>query len=371
MRKAALPLLMFAAGPMLAAQVPPDGGGTRARTGVVFETYGLGEGLAFSRITELVIPVSVTQSFGRRVSLDISTAYARAAVRTPDGDIDVAGLVDSDVRAAVTVIPGRLVLTLVGTLPTGVATVPDTTVPLFGATATDLFGFMVPSFGGGGGVAAGFASAFPLGGAWAIGTGASYRMLGKYVPVEGGGELTPGAEGRVRFGVEGPLGGGKYFRGALTYSLNQHDKISGGDPSITGDRALLYASLNLPVGRRALSLYAWNMHRFLPRAASSTYADATQVPRGNVLVLGARLDAPASPSLAVSPSIELRHELSGGDTLRVLGYLVRPGVQLRYRAGERAALVAGVHYAFGQLRDEGVTVWTHGPRLSLMFDWAR
>ncbi|HEX9705155.1 MAG TPA: hypothetical protein VGA20_07910 [Gemmatimonadales bacterium] len=371
MTRAALPLLVFAASPILAAQLPDDAAGTRARTGVVFESYGLSDGLAFSRITELVIPVSVTRAFGRRVSLDLSTAYARASVRTADGDIDIAGLVDTDVRAAVTVIPGRLVLTLVGTLPTGVETVPDTTVPLFGATATDLFGFMVPSVGSGGGVAAGFASAFPLGETWAIGTGASYRQLGKYVPVQGGGELTPGAEGRVRFGVEGPLGGGKYFRGAVTYSVNEHDEISGGDPSITGDRALIYASLNLPLGRRALSLYAWNMHRFRPRASSSTYADATQVPRGNFVVVGARLDSPASPSLAVSPSLELRHELSGGDTLRVLGYLVRPGVHLRYRIGGRAALVTGLHYAFGQLRDEGVTVWTHGPRLSLFVDWAR
>jgi hypothetical protein len=358
--------------PLLGTQAPDAAAfATTARTGVMIESYSLGRRLAFHRITELVIPLSVSRRLGSRVTVDLSTAYASASVRTVGGDIDVSGFVDTDLRAVVAVVPGRLMLTLVGTLPTGVETVPDTALPLFGATATDLFGFMVPSLGTGGGITGGFATAFRLGGSWAVGTGASYKRAASYVPVQGGGELSPGAEGRLRLGVEGPLAGGKYFRAALLYSLSEHDRISDGRVSIIGDRALLYGSLNLPLGRGALSLYGWNMHRFRPRASTSTYDTATQVPRGNLLAFGARLERPVSRAFAVAPGFEVRHELTGRESLAVLGYLVRPGVDVRYRVSAQVAVVGSAQYAFGQLRDEGVTVWVHGPRLGLLLEWVR
>jgi hypothetical protein len=282
------------------------------------------------------------------------------------GDIDVSGIVDTDLRATVTLVPGRVLLTLVGTLPTGRATVPDTTVPLYGATATDLFGFTVPSFGGGGGVTAGLATAFQLGERWAAGAGASYRYSGTYVPVEGGGEVAPGAEGRLRLGVEGPLGRGSYFRGALVFGRNGRDEIAGGTEAAIGDRVLGYLALNVPLGRGALSLYGWNMRR-LGAAASAD----TRVPGGNVLALGARLDRPLSPAVTVTPAVELRHEMSGVDSLAVLGWLLRPGADLRVGLGARAALVTSARYAFGQVRDEGTTVSVRGPRLGLTLEWTR
>ena len=365
-RAAAVIAAALAAAP-LAAQTPDAGAlGSSAQGGAIFETYSLGPGLAFDRITELVIPVSVVQRFGRRLVVDVATAYAKASVRTVDGDIDLSGVVDTDVRAAIALVPGRVILTLVGTLPTGQATVPDTTLPLYGATATDLFGFTVPSFGGGGGVTAGLATAFRLGATWAAGVGASYRYSGTFVPVQGGGELAPGAEGRFRLGVEGPLGrrGGTYLRGALVFSHSAPDVIADSTESAIGDRVLGYVALNVPVGRGALSLYAWDMRRL--RAAPA--ADM-QVPRGNVLAVGARLDRPLSPAVAIAPAVEVRHELSGSDSLVVLGWLVRPGMDVRLRLGSHAVLVTSARYAFGQVRDEGVTVSVRGPRLGLAIEW--
>jgi hypothetical protein len=128
--------------------------GTVARTGVIFESYSFGTGLAFDRISEMTIPLTITQRFGSRVVMDLGTAYASASVHTASGNttIDHSGLIDTDIRATIGVIPGRLVFTLVGTLPTGASAVPDTTIPLFGATATDLLGFTTPGFGSGGGL---------------------------------------------------------------------------------------------------------------------------------------------------------------------------------------------------------------------------
>ncbi|PYP07974.1 MAG: hypothetical protein DMD59_13585, partial [Gemmatimonadetes bacterium] len=142
---------------------------TVARTGATFESYSFGSGLAFTRISEFTIPVTVTQRLGDRIVLDVGTAFVSASVRPVgnNGTIDHSGLVDTDLRATIAVVPGKLVFNLIGTIPTGATTVPDTTIPLFGATATDLLGFTTPSFGSGGGMSAGFASAFKMGSNWA------------------------------------------------------------------------------------------------------------------------------------------------------------------------------------------------------------
>jgi hypothetical protein len=224
---------------------------------------------------------------------------------------------------------------------------------------------MVPTLGGGGGISAGAATAFPLGRSWAGGIGATYRHNGKYVPVEGGGELLPGGEARLRLGLEGPLGGGAFLRTALLFGRSGRDEVDGTDASAIGDRLLASLALNLPLGRGAVSLYAWNMRRLHPRESQT----GARVPAGNVFALGARLDRSLSPRVALAPSIELRHEVSGLDSLEVLGWLARPGIDLRLRLGERATLVTSTQYAFGQVRDEGRTVAVHGPRLAATIEW--
>lgn len=368
MRTRCLFALVGVVAPIAAGAQAP---GTVARSGVYFESYSFGAGLAFRRISEFTIPVAVTQRFGNRFVLDVGTAYARASVSGANGGtLDHSGFVDTDVRATVGVIPGRVVFNLVGTIPTGATTVPDTTIPLFGATATDLLGFTTPGFGSGGGVSAGFASAFKMGDSWAIGTGASYRYGASYTPVQGGGTLTPGGEVRARFGIEGPFGGGKYFRGAFIYTTTGANDIGGGRESSIGDRALAYATLSLPLGRSNLALYGWNMHRLEARNAGDSGTVA--VPRGNVIALGARLDRPLTPRTTLSPMVEFRHELTGSaGTMELLGYLLRTGTDLRYRLSDQATAVVQAQLAFGQLQDEGTSVSLVGPRLGVLIEWSR
>src|SRR5438034_544269 len=172
---------------MLAAQAAT----TAARTGVIFESYSFGSGLAFNRISELTIPI--------------------------------------------------------------------------GVTGTGLLGFTTPSFGSGGGISAGFASAFKMGQNWAVGTGASYHYGTSYVPVEGGAEMSPGGEIRGRVGIEGPFGGGKYFRGALVYTTTGGNDLGAGRESGIGDRILGYAAVSMPARSSHLSLYGWEMRRLRAR----------------------------------------------------------------------------------------------------------
>jgi hypothetical protein len=354
-----------------AAGAAPAQVGTTTRTGVFFESYSFGAGLAFDRISELTIPVTVTHRFSDRVVMDVATAYASASVREVGGKtIDHSGFIDTDVRATVGVLPGRLIFTLVATLATGATAVPDTTIPLYGATATDLLGFTTRGFGSGGGVSTGLASAFKLGRDWAVGTGASYRYGASYTPVAGGSEMSPGGEVRARFGVEGPFGGGKYFRGAFVYTTSGANDLGGGRQNVVGDRALAYAALNLPLGRSSLQLYGWEMRRLRARNFDAPGAVAT--PRGNVLAVGARFNRPLSPTVTLTPLLEFRHELTGPiDKMQLLGYLLRTGTDVRYRLSERATAVVQAQLAFGTIHDEANSVSLFGPRLGALIEWSR
>jgi hypothetical protein len=344
---------------------------TVARTGATFESYSFGSGLAFNRISEFTIPFGVTQRVGGRLVIDVSTAFARASVsQAGGGTITHAGLIDTDLRATVSVIPGKLVFNVIGTIPTGATTVPDTTIPLFGATATNLLGFTTPGFGTGGGMSAGFASAFKMGQSWAVGTGASYRYAASYVPVKGGTAMSPGGEIRGRLGIEGPFGGGKYFRGALVYTTNAANDLGASQQSTIGDRILAYAAISMPFGNSQLSLYGWEMRRL--RARDFGTPGTVSVPRGNVLALGARLDRPVSPRATLAPLLEFRHELTGpADRMELLGYLLRAGTDLRYRLSDRATGVIQAQLAFGTLHDAGTSVSIVGPRLGALIEWAR
>jgi hypothetical protein len=318
----------------------------------------------------MTIPMSITQRVaGGRLVLDLGTAFARASVTEAGGGgstITHSGLVDTDVRATYSVIPGRLIFNLVGTIPTGATEVATSTIPLFGATGTGLLGFTTPSFGSGGGISAGFASAFRVGQNWAIGTGASYHFGASYVPVEGGSEMSPGGEIRARFGIEGPFGGGKYFRGALVYTTTAGNDLGAGRETGIGDRVLAYLATSLPTGNSQLSLYGWEMRRMQARDVAVT------VPRGNTLAVGVRLDRPMSPKATLSPLIEFRHELTGpGPRMELLGYLLRAGSDLRYRLGDRATAVVQAQFAFGTLHDEGTNVSIIGPRIGALIEWAR
>ncbi|MGH7751341.1 MAG: hypothetical protein ACREN5_00865, partial [Gemmatimonadales bacterium] len=335
--------------------------------------YSFGSGLAFDRVTQITLPASVVHRFSPRLTVDVSTAFATASVRTAGGSsLSISGLVDTDVRAVLSIVPSRLLFTLVTTLPTGRTSVADTVVPLFGVLATDLLDFSMPSFGSGGAVTGGLASAFRLGSDWALGAAASYRYTLNYSPVAGSGQLEPGDELRLRVGLEGPLGGGTYLRSALVVTASGGDTLTGSQSSITGDRLLGYAAMSLPFGRSVASFYAFDMYRMRPRGFNTTYKNAVQVPRGNVMVLGARLDRPLSPTMRLSPALEFRNEVVGsGNSFQTLGSLFRFGADLRWRVAASATVVFQGQLAFGSVQDQGTSVSVFGPRIGALIEWAR
>src|SRR5439155_594384 len=139
-------------------------------------------------------------------------------------------------------------------------------------------------------------------------------------------------------------------RGAAVYATSGADTLGAGSRSASGPRFLVYSGLNLPAGRSSLSLYAYDRYRLRPHGYDST---VVQVPRGNVLALGVRLDRPLSPVLSLAPNVEFRHELAGPATgsLALLGWLVRPGVDVRYRASAAWTVLVQGQVAFGRAAD--------------------
>jgi hypothetical protein len=365
-------LLWLCAAAPLTAQGPTAGVGTVARTGVVFDGYFFGSGYAFEHVVEWTVPFSLSHRLGPSLTVDLSSGYAHASAATTSGSLAVSGATDTDVRVSWSGVSGHLIVSVAGTLPTGRTAVDTPSVPLLSALATEVLNFTTASFGTGGGVTGGFATAVTLGERWAGGVGGSYRWRGSYTPVAGGGELAPGGEGRVRLGAEGPVGGGGYFRGAAVYATSGADTLGTGSRSASGPRFLLYSGLSLPAGRGSLSLYAYDRYRFRPPPSASD-STVVRVPRGNVLALGARLERPLSPVLSLAPSVEFRHELAGAATgrLGLLGWLVRPGVDVRYRASGALTVLVQGQAAFGRLADNGRSVSLMGPRAIVLLEWAR
>src|ERR1043165_624358 len=91
--------------PSLAAA---QAGTTAARSGVVFESYSFGSGLAFTRISELTIPITLTQRIGSRFAFDIGTAFASASVEQSNGKtLDHSGLLAPDLAPPTSALPAR------------------------------------------------------------------------------------------------------------------------------------------------------------------------------------------------------------------------------------------------------------------------
>src|SRR5438034_7120315 len=138
-----LAVLLLAATP-LAAQEPRADLATTAKTGLILDAYSFGSGFAFDNVVEWTVPVIVSQHLGPRLTVDLSAAFARASGATTSGTFQVSGFTDTDVRASWATVSGHLIISVAGTLPTGQATVPDSTVPPLTALGAALRAFTAP-----------------------------------------------------------------------------------------------------------------------------------------------------------------------------------------------------------------------------------
>jgi hypothetical protein len=358
----------------LAASI--DAQGISVRSAVLFESYSFDSGLVFTDVSEMTVPVTVDVPLGRAATFTMSSGFASvgltSAVPSQLADQSASGMLDTEMRLAYNVIPGRLILLVTGTVPSGMKTLAQDELFVLGPLSSDIIGFSAPSLGSGGGVGGGFAGAFPLG-SWALGLGGTFRLPMGYEPVAGRpSQLQPGSEFRTRVGLEGPLARRTYVRLAGVYAQRGKDAVSDSLRHGIGNRIISYLALSQGIGaRNNLTLYGFTVYRGGPQVEASALG-AALLPRGMLIASGGRLNIGIGQNSALSPRAEYRVSASATDTtdtkLRHAGRSLRAGVDLRLGMGRAAVLVLQSDAVLGSVVQAGADVGLGGFRFGLQLE---
>jgi hypothetical protein len=350
---------------------------TQYRTSGVFETYGFDPGLAFTRVAELSIPVGVGLSFGRFADVMLSSGYVSLSLTGANSaqlaNQSVSGMLDTEIRLGINLIPGKLILVTNGAIPTGVKPAGTEELSVLGAMSSDVIGFAVPSLGTGGKVGGGLVGALPLG-RFALGVGATYSYPFAYQPIGGNtSRLEPGSEFRGRLGIEGPLARKTFLRAAGVVGMRSKDTFGGQIQNGVGARYIGYLSVMQGFGAMQLTVYAFDVYRGAP-SIEPTAVGAAVLPKGNLLVGGLRHTVPVGRSFSFTPRVEYRLSEAAPDTAsaaRKAGSSFRVGLDLRKALIPGMSAVLYGSGLFGNVRQSGFDIPLSGWRAGLVVEIVR
>lgn len=329
---------------------------TTVRAQTVYESYSFDPGFTFDKVSEFSIPVGVDVSFGRRVDVTLSTGYVSLAVE-PEGDYEtVSGMIDTELRLGINLIPGRLIAVFTGVVPTGVK-VDETNAGVLTPIASDVIGFAIPTLGSGGSAGGGLVGALPVG-KFALGLGVTGVYPFTYEPFQNSiTQLAPGAEIRARLGVEGPLAKRTYLRVAGVFAARGKDEFTseaGVDTSGVGQRYIGYAEVSQGIGRTQLTLYGFDVYRGAPFLEGGAL-----LPKGNLIAAGLRHAIPLTGSFTVAPRGEFRWSTAASQDAPD-GSLAKAGSSLRLALDATQVVARGVSltgygsWLTGDVRPEGI-----------------
>jgi hypothetical protein len=333
---------------------------TTVRAQTVYESYAFDPGFTFDKVSEFAIPVGVDLSFGRRVDVTLSTGYVSLALE-PETDYEtVSGLIDTELRLGINLIPGRLIAVFTGVVPTGVK-VDEANAGVLTPIASDVIGFAIPTLGMGASVGGGFVGAMPVG-KFALGAGLTAMYPFTYEPFQNSTtQLAPGGEIRGRLGVEGPLATRTYLRVAGVFAARGKDEFDGQIQSGIGQRYIGYAEVVQGIGRMQLTLYGFDVYRGDP-----SIEGAAVLPKGNLIAAGFRHAIPVTSSFSVAPRAEWRMSTAAPVTSSepdgtpiTFGALQKVGSSLRLALDMTQTLARGVavsgygSWLTGDVRPEG------------------
>lgn len=347
---------------------------TTVRAQTIVESYAFDPGLGYSKVVEFAVPVGIDLAFGRRVNVTLSSGYVSLEVQ-PDADFaGVHGMIDTQARIGINLIPGRLITVITGSVPTGIKVDRDQAAVL-GPIASDVIGFAIPGLGSGGSVGGGLIGALPVG-RYAVGLGATYSYGFTYRPFQNDDvELVPGSELRARLGIEGPLARTTYLRVATVFSSRARDEFAGAVQPGIGQRVVGYAELVQGLGRMQLTLYGFDVYRGKP-AVEGTLVGPAVLPKGNLIAAGFRHLIPVTRQFSVAPRAEWRMSTQAdeatGSGLKKAGSSLRIGFDARQTFSPGATLSLFGSGLFGSIRPGGgADVPLSGWRAGLMFSVAR
>jgi hypothetical protein len=361
---AATPLGLHAQGPV------------RVRTAGFYERYTFDRGLGYGHISEVAVPVSVDVMLGRFANLALSSGFVSIELQDTAGAAqELSGALDTELRFGVNVVPGRLIMLVSGSLPTGVKSVELEEVAVLAALATDVVGFAVPSVGSGGAVGGGVVGAVPLG-RFALGLGVNYSYSLSYEPIVGDvREIRPGAELRGRAGVEGPLGRNTYLRVTTVVARRAKDRFADSTQNAVGTRLIGYAELAQGFGDTQLTLYGYDVYRGSPQVEPTAIGKAI-LPKGNLIVGGARLSLPVTQRFTIVPRTEFRYSSQATGSFEngafVQGPMEKAGTSLRFGLDARQRLTdaVGLVVSGGFLTGSIAEIGLSGYRFGLLLDIA-
>jgi hypothetical protein len=350
----------------------------RAQVGVnaagLFETYTFGSGLGYSEVSQFTFPITFTTRVGGRAALTLSSGFTRVELVGEPGQGQegktLSGLVDSEARLVLDLVPERVSAVLTAVAPTGMEALEVGEGAVLTALSSQVMGFSTASLGGGGRAGGGLAAALPLGGGdMALGFAGTYTHSLAYNPMVGrDAEWKPGAEIRLRAGLEGSPAPGTYLRVAGIFANRAADLINGEEFGRTGSQLHGYVAVTRTIGSGNLGVYLMNSYRSAPQV-EATGVGAVLLPKGNLLSLGARAEIPLVGQATLVPQVELRRlseasrEGAGDGALAAAGSTVRAGANLKVPVGEGVALVLEGNGLFGNVgKGDGGTADVSGFR---------
>jgi hypothetical protein len=378
-------VVLAAAALAAAPSALPAQGPVRVRTGGFYERYALDAGLAFDHMSEIAVPVSLDFTLGRFANVSLSSGWVSIQLDSGATSRKLSGALDTEIRFGFNVVPGRLILLVTGSVPTGIKSVAESNIAVLGALASDVVGFAVPSVGSGGNVGGGLVGALPLG-RFALGLGATYTYALSYEPIVGNTrEIRPGAELRARAGIEGPLGRTTYLRVTSVMALRSKDLFADSTQNGVGTRFIGYLELAQGFGNAQLTVYGYDVLRGSPQLEPTAIGKAV-LPKGNLVVTGLRFALPVTRSFSIVPRTELRFSSQAPGSFQdadnnpatpptyvqgamaKAGNSIRFGLDARQRFSDAFAGVLSGGYLTGNVRPLAADVGVSGYRFGLVLE---
>jgi hypothetical protein len=209
-------------------------------------------------------------------------------------------------------------------------------------------------------------------GRFAIGLSSTFTNPLSYTPVAGTDALVPGAEVRIRAGIQGPLGRRTYLRTAIMYAAQQQAKVGTQSQNGVGNRWIAYVSANHGIGPGTATLFAFDVFRSDPQLVEGL-TGAAILPRGNLLSLGGRYDWRLNLKTTLSPRVEYRVSTaapSETDTrLLLAGNSFRYGVDFKLQIVRSLTAALQVDGLSGFVVQAGDHISFNGYRASLHAEW--
>jgi len=323
-------------GVLQAQTPPPSGAGSSASPlsgggGATFQTFRFSdaEAVGIESISLLTTPFAAGIRLGGAVRIEASTTFAQGTLARPGGEsVSVSGLTDTRIQLLTDLVPGRLTVSGLVSLPTGADGFSVEEVGLAGAVAADLLPFQISSWGSGGGVGGGVAFFQPAG---SVGFGGSigYTIPGEFTPVRDADFLyRPGAALTVQGVVDYTLDQRSRLALQVNWNRFDDDEVQGVNLYRSGDRLEARGSWAFVAGERGSGV-AWA--GYLHRSEGAFLDDLRSRPAQGLYFAGIGLRQPWRGAV-LAPTAELRVQRRDDGTDQ--GTLAGAGLRVEVPAGD-------------------------------------